>query len=84
MHSHPEGEEIFVIHEGRAEFDFDEGEKRAVGPGAVLYAAAGRPHAIKVLGEEPLLMMCFFSANYPSDTVEGQLRPIPEGRARNR
>jgi mannose-6-phosphate isomerase-like protein (cupin superfamily) len=72
MHSHPEGEEIFVIHEGRAEFDFDGGDIRTVGPGSVLYAPAGQAHAIRVLGKEPLLMMCFFSANYPDDTVASQ------------
>ena len=69
MHSHPEGEEIFVIHEGRAEFDFGDGDIRAAGPGSVLYASAGQAHAIKVLGEEPLLMMCFMSINDPDDTV---------------
>ncbi len=69
MHSHPEGEEIFVIHEGRAEFDFGDGEVRTAGPGSVLYAPAGQAHAINVAGDEPLLMMCFFSANYPGDTV---------------
>jgi mannose-6-phosphate isomerase-like protein (cupin superfamily) len=69
LHVHPEGEEIFVIHEGRAEFDFDDGDIRTAGPGSVLYAPAGQAHAISVLGEEPLLMMCFMSINDPDDTV---------------
>ena len=70
MHTHPNAEEIFVVHEGQAEFDFDDGSKRIANPGTILYAAAGQPHAIRVLGEAPLLMMCFMSANHPSDTVE--------------
>jgi mannose-6-phosphate isomerase-like protein (cupin superfamily) len=70
MHVHPEGEEIFVIHEGRAEFDFGDGDRRSVGPGSVLYASAGQAHAIKVAGNEPLLMMCFMSINEPDDTVD--------------
>ncbi|HJN39733.1 MAG TPA: cupin domain-containing protein [Chloroflexota bacterium] len=70
MHVHPEGEEIFVIHEGRAEFDFGEGDRRTVGPGSVLYAPTGQAHAIKVVGDEALLMMCFMSINEPDDTTD--------------
>ncbi len=70
MHVHPEGEEIFVIHEGQAEFNFGAGDRRTAGPGAVLYAPAGQAHAIKVVGAEPLLMMCFMSINEPDDTVD--------------
>ena len=70
MHTHPNAEEIFVIHEGQAEFDFDDGRTRVANPGSILYAAAGQPHAISVLGKAPLLMRCFMSANHPTDTGE--------------
>ena len=69
-HYHPDVEEIFVIQEGRAEFDFGDGRVEAVGPGAVLYAAAGQRHAIRTLGDEPLLMLCFLAPNIPDDQVE--------------
>ena len=41
VHRHPGGEEIFVIHEGTAEFDFGDGRVRTVEPGTFLYAPAG-------------------------------------------
>lgn len=69
-HEHPGGEEVFVIHEGTAEFDFGAGDLHAVGPGSVLYASAGQQHTFTVLGSDALLMMCFLSVNEPDDTVE--------------
>lgn len=70
VHRHPGGEEIFVIHEGTAEFDFGDGQVRTVEPGTFLYAPAGQEHTFTVLGDKPLLMMCFLSCNEPDDTVE--------------
>ena len=68
-HYHPEVEEIFVIHEGRAEFDFGEGRVELAEPGAVLYTPVRQPHAIRVVGDERLLMMTFLAPNVPDDEV---------------
>ena len=70
VHRHPAGDEIFVVHEGQAEFDFGGGDVRLAGPGSVFYAPAGRQHTFTVIGSEPLLMMCFLSANDADDTVD--------------
>ena len=69
VHQHPNGEEIFVIHSGKAEFYFG-GKLQLATPGSVLYAPAGQKHTFMVSGDEPLLMMCFLSVNDPDDTVE--------------
>ena len=49
---------------------FGDGDRRTVGPGSVLYAPTGQAHAIKVVGDEALLMMCFMSINEPDDTMD--------------
>ena len=68
-HYHPGAEEIFVIHSGRAEFLFDDDQVVQAAPGAVLYASPRRRHALRVIGDEPLLMMCFLAPNLPDDEV---------------
>ena len=66
---HPDCEEVFVVHEGCAEFTFDDEPPVEAGPGSVLYAPRGSPHALRVVGDEPLLMMCFLAPNLPDDEV---------------
>ena len=70
VHRHPDCEEIFVIHEGTAEFDFGDGQVHTVEPGMFLYAPKEQQHTFTVLGDKPLLMMCFLSCNDPDDTIE--------------
>ena len=52
-HQHPE-EEIMVITEGSGEVVVD-GKKSLVGPGSMMYCAAGRLHGIVNAGKMPLL-----------------------------
>jgi mannose-6-phosphate isomerase-like protein (cupin superfamily) len=52
-HDHPE-EEIMVVTEGRGEIVIG-GEKTAVGPGSMMYCAAGQSHGIVNTGKTPLL-----------------------------
>jgi mannose-6-phosphate isomerase-like protein (cupin superfamily) len=68
-HHHPDAEEIFVVHAGRAEFTFDDDQIVPAEPGAVLYAEVGRRHGLRVVGDEPLLMMCFMAPNAADDQV---------------
>jgi len=55
LHSHDLGHEIFLILEGRAEFEID-GETEELGPGQMCVALADQPHQVRVLGEEPMTM----------------------------
>lgn len=55
LHSHDLGHEIFLILEGRVEFEID-GETEELGPGQMCVALADQPHKVRVLGEEPMTM----------------------------
>ncbi len=52
-HTHAE-EEIMVIVEGAGDIVI-EGKTTRVGPGAMMYCAANRPHGIRNTGKTPLL-----------------------------
>ena len=71
-HYHPDAIEVFVIHNGRAEFEFADGQLVDAKPGSILYTSPGfeQRHAIRVVGDEPLVMLCFLSPNAPDDTVD--------------
>ena len=55
LHSHDLGHEIFLILEGRVEFEI-EGETEELGPGQMCVALADQPHKVRVLGDEPMTM----------------------------
>ncbi len=55
LHSHDLGHEIFLILEGRVEFEID-GERQELGPGQMCVALADQPHRVRVLGDEPMTM----------------------------
>ena len=55
LHSHDLGHEIFLILEGRVEFEI-EGETEELGPGQMCIALADQPHTVRVLGDEPMTM----------------------------
>ncbi|MCY4401583.1 MAG: cupin domain-containing protein [Candidatus Poribacteria bacterium] len=55
LHSHDLGHEIFLILEGRVEFEID-GEVEELGPGQMCVALADQPHKVRVLGNEPMTM----------------------------
>ena len=55
LHSHDLGHEIFLILEGRVEFEID-GETQELGPGQMCVALADQPHRVRVLGDEPMTM----------------------------
>ena len=52
-HQHRE-EEIMVVTEGTGEISI-EGKVSSVGPGAMMYCAAGRVHGVRNTGKTPLL-----------------------------
>ena len=55
LHSHDLGHEIFLILEGRVEFEID-GETEELGPGQMCVALADQPHTVRVLGDDPITM----------------------------
>ena len=55
LHNHDLGHEIFLILEGRVEFEID-GETEELGPGQMCVALVDQPHTVRVLGDEPMTM----------------------------
>lgn len=54
-HTHDLGHEIFIILEGRVEFQIS-GHVNELGPGQMCYALVDEPHSVRVISEEPVLM----------------------------
>lgn len=54
-HTHDLGHELFLVLEGRADFEID-GDTRALGPGQMCVAMADQMHFITVVGDEPMTM----------------------------
>ncbi len=54
-HSHDLGHEVFLVLEGRAEFDID-GEKEVLGPGQMCVALVDQLHGIRVMDDAPMTM----------------------------
>ena len=71
-HRHPRAEELFHVIAGRAVFTFACEPERTAGPGSVIVALRGVGHAIRVVGDEPLLMLIVVAPNedVPDETIE--------------
>ena len=54
-HSHDLGHEIFLILQGRAEFEID-GQTQELGPGQMCIALADEGHLVRNVGDEPVIM----------------------------
>lgn len=72
LHVHPRAVEVFHVLEGRAAFRIGNGEDRIVGPGTVLLAPRATWHSIRVVGDEPFLMLIAQAPNEEADdeTIE--------------
>ena len=55
QHSHDLGHEIFLILQGKCEFLIS-GETAVLEPGQLCVAMADEPHAVRVVGDEPVIM----------------------------
>ena len=55
FHSHDVGHEVFLVLEGRAEFEI-EGQTAVVGTGQLCVALAGEKHEVRVVGDEPMTL----------------------------
>lgn len=54
-HTHDLGHEVFLVLEGRAEFEV-EGERAVLGPGQMCFVRADAMHQIRVVGDKPMTM----------------------------
>lgn len=54
-HTHDLGHEIFLILQGRAEFEI-EGHKEVLGPGQLCIALKDENHIVRNVGDEPVIM----------------------------
>ncbi len=54
-HSHDLGHEIFLILQGRAEFEID-GERAVLGPGQACIALVDQGHTVRNVGDEEVIM----------------------------
>jgi len=54
-HSHDLGHEVFLVLEGRCEFEID-GESRELGPGQMCVALANQIHSLRTMGYEPMTL----------------------------
>jgi quercetin dioxygenase-like cupin family protein len=54
-HSHDLGHEIFLVLEGRCEFEID-GESQVLGPGQMCIALADQVHSLRAVGDEPMTL----------------------------
>jgi quercetin dioxygenase-like cupin family protein len=78
FHSHDVGHEVFLVLEGRAEFEI-EGQRRVVGPGQMCLARAGERHEVRTVGDEPMtLFLCVTPHLEPTHTFwDEQGRKLP-------
>lgn len=54
-HSHDLGHEVFIVLEGRCEFEI-EGERAVLEPGQMCFARANQLHQVRTVGDEPMTM----------------------------
>jgi len=78
-HSHDLGHEVFLILQGVAEFEIN-GEIVRIEPGQLCFAAVDEPHAVRVVGDEPVIMYLSVTPHIlPTHTMltqNGERKPI--------
>ena len=83
-HSHYLGHEVFLVLEGRAEFEID-GERAVLGSGQMCFARAEQMHQVRVIGDEPITLYVSVTPHLePTHTMwdgQGQREPPRYGTA---
>ena len=78
-HSHDLGHEVFLLLQGVAEFEIN-GEIARIEPGQLCFAAVDEPHAVRVVGDEPVIMYLSVTPHIlPTHTMltqNGERKPI--------
>ena len=79
LHSHDLGVEVFLILEGKAEFEID-GETEVIGPGQMCVALADQMHIVSVVGDRPMTMYLSVTPHiqptHTGRTPEGDRLPL--------
>lgn len=78
-HSHDLGHEVFLILQGKMEFEID-GETQILEPGQLCFALRDQPHAVRVIGDEPVILYLSVTPHilptHTGRTQEGEAKPI--------
>lgn len=71
-HQHPGASELFVVQSGRLGYRLAEAPEIEVGPGAFLVARPGQHHGLRVVGDEPLVLLAIVGPNEdrPDEAIE--------------
>ena len=72
-HAHPRAEEMFHVLSGVAVFTFAGEPDRTVGRGTVVVAPRGVAHAIRVVGDDPFVMLIAVAPN--EDAADETIEP---------
>jgi quercetin dioxygenase-like cupin family protein len=62
-HLHPRAEEVFQVLAGCASFRMGDDAEVIAGPGSFLVAPHGTRHAIRVIGDQPLVLLAAVAPN---------------------
>ncbi|MFL5884305.1 MAG: cupin domain-containing protein [Thermoleophilaceae bacterium] len=80
VHWHEEQEETYFVHSGRAEFEFGDGSKIALGPGGVVRVDAETRRRVANAGDDDLVLFIVGG----KDGYVGRDGQAPEGEERVR
>jgi len=62
-HHHPHASELFAVRSGRLGFRLADDAEVELGPGSFLVARPGEIHALRVLGDEPAVLLAIVGPN---------------------
>ncbi len=78
-HSHDLGHEVFLIFQGKMEFEID-GETQILEPGQLCFALRDQPHAVRVIGDDPVILYLSVTPHvmptHTGRTQDGEAKPI--------
>ena len=80
FHYHDEQQEIYFVHQGEVEFEFDDGEKIVLGPGGFVRVDAATHRKMRNVGDGEAI---YVSAG-GKDGYVGRDAHVPEGDSRVR
>lgn len=77
-HRHPRAEEMFHVLRGHAVFTFAGEPERTGEPGSLLVAPRDVAHAIRVVGDEPFVMLIAVAPNEEASDETIELADLPQ------
>ena len=75
LHSHPVSEQVYVIVRGRGRMTVGD-EVRELGPGTLVFIPPGNRHAVRNIGDEPLVFVSATSPPFEAPTGEFAYSPV--------